>query len=334
MRFKWTEEKIELLRKYYPNTDWEELFSILGTAKKSSIMTMASIYHISRDIYNNCRAKDFEIEYIRENNGKMMAHEMATNLGKSVTFVCRIISRLGMKPKSRIRVLKGEDVELFKELYPKYTNKYLHEKYFPYLDRGQLHTQARRFGLVKNSDKTIKWYDREQLLEDLENSIKEHGRVPMVTELRTWGLPSEKTFSRYFGNLTVACNLLGIERPDYMKPLTLKDGILRDKNNNPCLSHSELIISNFLIEQGYLFEKEYHYKNTMPFEECGNKRFDWKIGDKYIEFFGLLHYDGYDEKTTRKIELCNKYHIKLLPLYTKDLTNASWKKKILNFLNE
>lgn len=34
VRFKWTEEKIELLRKYYPNTSWEELFSILGTTKK------------------------------------------------------------------------------------------------------------------------------------------------------------------------------------------------------------------------------------------------------------------------------------------------------------
>lgn len=33
VRFKWTEEKIELLRKYYPNTSWEELFSILGTTK-------------------------------------------------------------------------------------------------------------------------------------------------------------------------------------------------------------------------------------------------------------------------------------------------------------
>ena len=47
LRFKWTEEKIELLKKYYPIASWEELFRILRCNKKSSITSMAHLNVIS-----------------------------------------------------------------------------------------------------------------------------------------------------------------------------------------------------------------------------------------------------------------------------------------------
>lgn len=331
MNFKWTKDKVELLKIYYSTSTWDELYKILGTTKKQTIMSMASKCKISRDIYNNCHAKNSDIEYIRENNDKMMAHEMATNLGKSVTFVCRIISRLGMKPKSRIRVLRDEDVELFKELYPKYTNKYLHEKYFPYLDRGQLRTQARRFSLVKNSDKTIKWYDKEQLLDDLKQAIIKLGRFPALREFKELGLPSETTFRRYFGGINKVCELMGAERPNYN---IIACSPHKDKNNNLCFSLPELHISNFLIDHKYHFEKEVCYNKVIPGKECGKRRFDWFINNCAIEYFGLMHLKEYAKEALFKIELCKKNNIPLLELYPQDFSGDKWKDKISIFLEK
>ncbi len=332
MNFKWTVEKVDLLREFYPNTEWEELYEILGTKNKSSILSMASKYGINRKLYNDCHANKNEVDFIISNHSNMTASEMGRYLGRNTTFVCRIMNKLGLSMKER--GIYKEDVELFKKIYPLYTNKYLHERYFPYLTTGQLRKQAEKFGLVKSPEKSIKWYDKEQILIDLKKSIDQYGRVPYLIELQSWGLPSEKTFVRYFGSLDNACKLIGIERPNYSKPITLKNGVLFDNKGNPCFSNAEVLISNFLIQLNIEFEKEYYYKNIMPVEECKDKRFDWKIGDKYIEFFGLTGYGDYDKKTQIKIDLCSKYKVDLLPLYNHDLSSSKWKNKILNFLNK
>ena len=330
-KFKWTEEKIELLRQYYPNTEWEELYKILGTDRKLSIMSMASKYKISRDLYNKCHRIQEQVDFVLENHDKMTATQMSKILNCSLSLIIYIAQDHNLIIKSRV-LLKKEDEELFIELYPKYTNKYLSEKYFPYLTPGQINKTARKYHLVKSKEKSIKWYDKEDLLERLEIAIREHGRVPILAELQAWGLPSEKTFCRYFGGLTKACELIGIERPNYSKPIVSKEGVYYDNNHNVCLSKSEVVISNFLIEQNIDFTKESYYKDIIPYEECGNKRFDWKIGDKYIEFFGLDNYKDYNQKTERKIALCKKYNIDLLALRTKDLLSKKWKNKILEFL--
>ena len=329
--YKWTSDKIELLQKYYPNSSWEELYKILGTDKKTSILSMASKLKISKDSYNNCHAKPEEIEYIKNNATYKTAAEIARDLNRCDFFVNNQLKKLRIKAKPR--GLKKEDEELFIKMYPHYTNKYLHNKFFSYLDEHQLRTAARKFNLVKTKEKAIKWYDKEQLLEDLENAIKDKGRTPMINEFTEWGLASESTYRRYFGTLNNVYELMGMERNNYLQPINKEKALYKDKAGNWCLSLSEVKISNFLFDQNVIFEKEVYYHTIMPIEECHNKRFDWKIGNKYIEFFGLTHYHNYDDKTSEKIRLCKKYNVNLLSLYPNDLLSEKWKDKIKKFLN-
>lgn len=329
MKFKWTDDKKTLLAQYYPNTEWEELYKILGTSSKNSIKGQAVKLGISRDLYNKCHRSEEEIQYILQHCETETAAEMGRHLNRNSTFVLRVLkdyNREVFRPAS----LREEDVSLFIELYPKYTNKYLHERYFPYLSKSQLSAQARKFNLVKDSDKGVKWYDKEDLLEQLEHVIREMGRVPMLTELQDHGLPSEKTFKRYFGGLTKACELIGVERPNYNQ---IVDRLYQDDNHNLCLSKVELDISNFLIQQNISFIKEYNYKNVIPSDIAGQRRFDWKIGDKYIEYFGLINHTHYKSEADKKIQMCKQFNINLLALYPDNIyKKKDWEKIIIEFL--
>ena len=330
MRYIWTPERIDLLKKYYPNSSWDKLFEIFGILDKGPIIYAAHRFGVTRDVYNECHVKKEEEEFIKKYAPILSANEIGRRLNRNVTFVLRQMQRLGVDSKDR--GVHQDDVELFMRIYPLYTNKYLSEKYFPYLTPSQIRGQARKFSLTKNKEKSIKWYSVDELLEKLNYAIKIHNRVPMLAELQDWGLPSDKTFKRYFGGLTQACKQLNIQRPDYHKPITHKEGVYYDEKGNVCLSLTEIMISNFLIAKGYSFEKEYLYKNIIPEKECGNKRFDWKINNKFIEFFGFGKYKHYDLKTKAKLELCKKYNVKLLALYPRDISSNNWKQKITDFL--
>lgn len=102
---------------------------------------------------------------------------------------------------------------------------------------------------------------------------------------------------------------------------------------NTCYSLSEVRISNFLFERGIAFEKEIAYAEVMPKDVCRTKRFDWKIGRRFIEFFGLCGYRDYDDSAHEKIALCQQYNVELLPLFPDDLAGTHWQDKILKFLD-
>lgn len=333
LRFKWTEEKIELLKKYYPIASWEELFQILGCNKKSSITSMAHLNGISRDVYNNNKLSNSDKEFVRNNYMNMSVHEMSDIIGKRAEYISNYARN------NHIKVYFGHEIrpwdeELFIELYPKYTNKYLHEKYFPYLSRAQLGVQARKYGLIKTPEKSVKWFDKEQLLEDLESAVRKLGRAPLLVEFKSLGLPAESTYRRYFGSVTKVFELIGIERPCYVHGQQHKLMVYRDKNNNFCLSMSEVIISNILIDLGVTFEKEVPYKSFINDDDIGEKISDWKIDNKIIEYFGMVDYKDYNNGMNLKIEVCKRHNIPLLALYPDDQKNIDkMKQKIKEFIN-
>ena len=326
--FKWTKERVEFLQENYATASWDVLISTLG-AKKQCIMDKASALKLSRDVYNNCHVTKEEEEYVQKHCQEKSAAEIAKDLGRNTTFVCRVIKRLGLENYNR--GLKPEDVELFKKIYPIYTNKYLNKKFFPYLDVQQLRTQARKFGLEKTEEKSIKWYDKEDLLEKLKEATTKLGRTPLLREFESLGLPNEVSFRRYFGSVTKAFELLNIERTDY----NVVSAKYYDDNNNICYSKCEQEISNFLLSQKYDVEKEVLYNTVIPEELVGKRRFDWCVNKKYyIEFFGLMHLKDYQEDAEYKQKICQERNIKLLALYPKDFNKiSSWKTKILEFIN-
>lgn len=105
-------------------------------------------------------------------------------------------------------------------------------------------------------------------------------------------------------------NRLGMKWIDICtKYLPQDKGKIYDKLGNFCYSIPEQTISNFLIDNGIKFQKEYSYSNIFKNDE---RRFDWvfDINGKryYVEYFGLYRegvssiYKNYKKKTRKKIK--------------------------------
>lgn len=232
MYYRWTEEKVNLLRVYYPTSSWEDLFKILGYNNKPAIKNAVKRYNVSRD--------------------------------KSL---CR----------------------------------------------------------------NVKKYNPEVLLQKLQEVSVQLGRAPMLREFKAYNLPSEVNYRRYFGSLNNAFALINIERPDYEQMIT-GNHVMYDNHGGVCYSITEQMISNFLIAQNVTFEKEILYSSVIDSPLCKTKRFDWKINNKFIEYFGLIGYHGYEDGMEEKINLCKQHNIALLSLLPKDIQSGEWKNKILSFI--
>lgn len=78
------------------------------------------------------------------------------------------------------------------------------------------------------------------------------------------------------------------------------------------------------IIDDYLFARK--TKHVRNFSYPGNKKFtvDFKIGETWIEFFGLSgQLKRYDELVLQKLEIAKKYKLKLVKLYLRDLFPVS-----------
>lgn len=95
------------------------------------------------------------------------------------------------------------------------------------------------------------------------------------------------------------------------------------KDGHVCLSLGEKTIDDYLYLHGIHHEKEPRYPE-------GNYRGDFKVGEIFIEYFGLTGNPDYDAKTKEKIRLCKKHRIVLVAIYPQDLVNQqTLEKKLL-----
>jgi hypothetical protein len=89
-------------------------------------------------------------------------------------------------------------------------------------------------------------------------------------------------------------------------------------NGDLCLSKSELIITEILIDNNIQYEKEYLYCDLIS-DVCGLKRMDWLVNENIVvEYFGLPEKEYYQERMIEKINLCNKNNVKLIQLFRND----------------
>ncbi len=86
------------------------------------------------------------------------------------------------------------------------------------------------------------------------------------------------------------------------------------QDGHVCLSLGEKTIDDWLSSHGIPHEKEPRYP-------VGNHRADWRVGDAFIEYFGLVGNPDYDEKTREKVRICRNQSIVLVAVYPKDLAN-------------
>lgn len=162
--------------------------------------------------------------------------------------------------------------------------------------------------------KTRFLHNKETIVLRIKDFVCKNERIPVKREL--WGLYHPAR--RFFGTWNNAVEAAGYEpNPEmFAKKQIAKDG-------HVCDSLAEKTIDD------YLFENKIAHEIHYPYPE-GNYSFDFKIGDNYLEYFGLAgEHNRYDQLMEIKKEIASRYKIDLLAIYPKDLyTKNGLEKKL------
>lgn len=267
-----------------------------------------------------------ELKYLKKNYGKLKTEDIISFLGISKSALFTKAMRMKL---TKDRAWTKKEISIFKKYYPHHTNKFLIEKYFPNRNNSQLINMSVKLGISKTKEKGMKWYDKETMLEMLKDLSAKLGRTPLYTELIENNLPSDATYRRYFGGYKKACEMIGLyqNRSHFGNPVQK----IISKNGEQCLSHVELLITNFLIDNNISYEKEKRYSDLSEDPKFNTKRMDWYIHSKnlVVEYFGMMGNKKYEKKVKDKLQLCKKNKLNLLPIYEKDLSIDFLRKNLL-----
>lgn len=91
------------------------------------------------------------------------------------------------------------------------------------------------------------------------------------------------------------------------------------KDGHECHSLDEQQIDNWLTDHSLAHEREPIYPTHPTLNPNGKRRSDWRVGDVYIEYFGLTGEKTYDTKTDEKIMLVKQLGITMVPIYPSDM---------------
>jgi len=85
-----------------------------------------------------------------------------------------------------------------------------------------------------------------------------------------------------------------------------------------CYSLAEKMIDDWMHRSGIRHEKEPPYPEAVQSFFGGRVRADWRVGDVYVEFFGLQSKTDYARKTDAKITACLATGVPVVALYPGD----------------
>jgi hypothetical protein len=80
-----------------------------------------------------------------------------------------------------------------------------------------------------------------------------------------------------------------------------------------------MTIDDWLFENGIAHEREPKYPAHQEHNPTGRMRGDWRIGNVYVEYFGLVGDAAYDRKIRKKLALAEELGIEVFPVYPVDL---------------
>jgi len=170
--------------------------------------------------------------------------------------------------------------------------------------------------LSKSSRRNPSKYSDKMLLDAIIKKEKELGRTPSIEDIqKDRTLPSIDTYFDRFGTFTNACKTVGL-----LSGSGCFGKSCYSKNGDFCRSIKEQNITNFLIDNSILYEKDKSYSDIIP--SLNSKlTMDWYINNFLVtEYFGLNN-DKYNEKTKMKIKLCKENKIRIISLFEKDINN-------------
>ena len=264
-----TEKEIQYLKENYASKTVNEITSILHK-NKSAVTHMACKLGLSNDIYYY---SDQDIQFLKDNYNKLSNQQLADKLGKTLSAIETKISKLGL---TKDVIWTDKEIRILKEVYPNYTNKKIAKDYLLNRNDKSINTMAHKFNLTKSKIKSVKWYDKNDMLNDLYEASKLLGRTPYESELSELNLPSGKTYDRYFGTYSQAC----IEADIIPNSQAFGKSIgMIASDGTKCLSKSEYIVCEYFISHNIPYTKEDYYKDYINDIRCKNKRFDWIVRD-------------------------------------------------------
>ena len=271
--------------------------------------------------------KKFILEHLYDLSGP----ELSRIIGKSVKQIYSFARQRGYKHMLDGKsLLREKDLQQFLEMYPIYSNKYLTEYVFPYLDINQIRSVANKLGVRKENNLRQNHYDKKYLILKFQEAVSCHGRVPTLSEIKSWTGIACSTYRHYYKNIDNLCKEAQIERPEYLSLYKRNtDKVLKEKYyslmGHKCSSIPEVIISNILYNQNINYIYDGKYSDYFEDFSCGSKRFDWYLPEYniVIEYFGLLGNISYDRKILFKKQFCVKNNIELIDLYPKDIDNLN-----------
>jgi len=306
---RWTEERKSFLIENYPFETQNFLMENLGISWDSILHKASELKVIRRNIFTQD-----EIDFIVDNYKTMRYRDIAKILKRDESTVACKINNIGLVKTSK---WTNKEIELLKESYPNYTNKYLSEKIFPDRAIYSIRTKANKMGIHKSILTGRKRYDQETLIEDLIALSEKLNRTPMLEDLVKNGLASGKTYERYFDGYRNACRIAGLKINSNLWGRSI---ICESISGDICFSKSEKIITDFFIENNIRYEKEVRYDDILEDNRCGERIVDWILPNNiFVEYFGMPEKPLYKEKMNEKIKLCKENNIILIEVYRKDL---------------
>lgn len=256
-------------------------------------------------------------ELFIQNNCKTMSYkEIGNRIGKTECAIYSKVSKMKLPLKSD--KWSNEDIEKLIRNYPYYPNSYISRKVLINRTSDSISMKANSLGLIKHGKLR---FAKQELKDKLVEFSKELGRTPTTNELdNNRNMPSSNTYLRYFDSYEKACLECGMITNrclfgDYSSNTLAKDG------KTICLSNSELIITNFLIDNNIKFEKEKYYSDIFDCD-LGKIRSDWYLVefDIVVEYFGLHNKASYRVKMDKKLGICRDLNKEIISITSSRIT--------------
>ncbi len=101
-------------------------------------------------------------------------------------------------------------------------------------------------------------------------------------------------------------------------------------DGHECMSEAEKAIDDWLTERGIVHVKDPSYPIHVLHNPKGRRRADWRVGEFYLELFGLLGDPEYDRRVSEKRVLAGVLGLKVVELTYEDISDPGRK---LGFLD-
>ncbi len=169
----------------------------------------------------------------------------------------------------------------------------------------QKYSGIRKYCSSKCIPKRASKYNKQNVLKFISDFVEANGRIPLKREMQNLYHPARI----YFGTWNKAIEAVGLKSNPvlFAKKYVAKDG-------HRCDSLAEKIIDEWLSRRKIKHERNFPYTSKDKFTV------DFKVGDYWIEFFGLSgELKRYDELKRKKLRLAKALKLKLIEVYPRDL---------------